>query len=159
MADGIEETAVSVVRTKAVLDDPAAMRRADPSAVVDAVAALPAQVEDGWRISRTIELPWPAPRAVALLAQMADLPIPASRRAVVDEVLTVAGARVPVRPNVDLALGALSYLAGLPAAAIETTVALARCAGWLAHAIEEQAEAPLRFRALGRYVGERDRDR
>jgi glucose/mannose-6-phosphate isomerase len=50
-----------------ILDDPAAMRRADPSDMLAAVAGLPGQVEDGWRISRSIELPWERPRSVALL--------------------------------------------------------------------------------------------
>jgi glucose/mannose-6-phosphate isomerase len=57
-----------VSATKAtVLDDPAAMRRADPSGVLAAVASFPAQVADGWRISRSLELSWDRPRSVALL--------------------------------------------------------------------------------------------
>jgi citrate synthase len=32
----------------------------------------------------------------------------------------------------------------------EAVFAIARCAGWLAHAIEEYAEAPLRFRLRAR---------
>jgi glucose/mannose-6-phosphate isomerase len=50
-----------------ILDDTAAMLRADPSDMLAAVAGFPAQVEEGWRISRAIELPWERPRSVALL--------------------------------------------------------------------------------------------
>ena len=41
--------------------------RADPSGMLDAVAGFPAQVEDGWRISAVVELPWERRGAVALL--------------------------------------------------------------------------------------------
>jgi len=55
--------------------------------------------------------------------------------------------------NVDLAIGSLTWLAGMPAAAGETIFAIARTAGWLAHALEEYDEAPLRFRPRARYLG------
>jgi len=50
-----------------ILDDAAAMQRADPSGMLGLVAEFPAQVEEAWRISRDIELPWDAPAAVAVL--------------------------------------------------------------------------------------------
>jgi citrate synthase len=56
-------------------------------------------------------------------------------------------------PNVDLALGALSYLAGMPANAGEAIFAIARTAGWIAHAMEEYEEKPVRFRPRARYIG------
>ncbi|MGD9754887.1 MAG: citrate/2-methylcitrate synthase, partial [Acidimicrobiia bacterium] len=59
----------------------------------------------------------------------------------------VTAERAPVPPNVDLALGALGHVAGLPLAATELLMAVARTAGWIAHAIEEYGEEPLRFRA------------
>ena len=43
-------------------------------------------------------------------------------------------------------------------AATEAILATARTAGWVAHAIEEYAEAPLRFRAKSIYVGRRRAD-
>jgi citrate synthase len=49
-------------------------------------------------------------------------------------------------PNVDFALGALSYAARMPPQAASAIFAIARTAGWIAHAAEEYAEAPLRFR-------------
>ena len=57
-----------VQRTDAnILDDAAAMQRADPSGMLGLVAEFPDQVEEAWRISRDIELPWDAPAAVAVL--------------------------------------------------------------------------------------------
>jgi citrate synthase len=58
-------------------------------------------------------------------------------------------------PNVDLALAALMHAFGLRPDAGEAIFALARCAGWLAHAIEEYREPGLRFRPVGVYTGER----
>jgi len=52
-------------------------------------------------------------------------------------------------------LGSLTFLAGMPPEAGEVTFAIARTAGWLAHAIEEYEEQPLRFRARERYTGPR----
>jgi citrate synthase len=58
-------------------------------------------------------------------------------------------------PNVDFALGALSYAARMPAEAAAAIFAIARTAGWIAHAAEEYGEPPLRFRghAFGRNQG------
>ena len=41
----------------------------------------------------------------------------------------------------------------MAADAIEAIFALARIAGWIAHALEEYAETPLRFRTRAIYVG------
>lgn len=65
----------------------------------------------------------------------------------------VVGARRDDIPNVDLALGAFTWLAGMQAQAGETIFAIARTAGWLAHAVEEYDEPPLRFRPRARYLG------
>ena len=40
-----------------ILDDAAAMARADPAGMLGLVAALPDQVADAWRISRALSLP------------------------------------------------------------------------------------------------------
>ena len=50
-----------------ILDDVAAMGRADTEGMLGHIAGLVDQVTEGWRISRALELPWEAPRAVALL--------------------------------------------------------------------------------------------
>ncbi|GIF72057.1 citrate/2-methylcitrate synthase [Asanoa siamensis] len=59
--------------------------------------------------------------------------------------------RLP-EPNVDFALATLTRAAGLPTGAGEAIFAVARIAGWLAHAMEEyEQRTPLRLRAV--YVG------
>jgi citrate synthase len=60
---------------------------------------------------------------------------------------------VPLHANVDLALAVLSVSAAMPAEAGETVFAVARTAGWIAHALEEYEEHPLRMRPVGRYDG------
>jgi citrate synthase len=49
-------------------------------------------------------------------------------------------------PNIDFALGALTYAARMPPEAASAIFAIARAAGWVAHAAEEYGEPPLRFR-------------
>jgi glucose/mannose-6-phosphate isomerase len=50
-----------------ILDDVAAMGRADSEGMLGHIAGLPGQVTEGWRITRGLELPWDTPRAVAIL--------------------------------------------------------------------------------------------
>jgi citrate synthase len=90
----------------------------------------------------------PRCRALLALVRAAD-PDPARLRTV-DEVLDAVGARTGVAPNIDLALGALMFTAQMPSDAGEVIFAMARCAGWIAHALEEYEEAPLRFRLRAR---------
>ena len=75
------------------------------------------------------------------------------RLAVVQEVRDVISQRTDAVANVDLALGSLSYLAGMESDAGEVMFAIARTAGWLAHALEEYEEQPGRFRPRARYTG------
>jgi citrate synthase len=56
------------------------------------------------------------------------------------------------RPNVDFALAVLAEALGLPGHAPLTLFALARCAGWLAHALEQVQTGHL-IRPRARYVG------
>jgi citrate synthase len=56
-------------------------------------------------------------------------------------------------PNVDVGLVATAYSLGLPAGAASAVFAVARTAGWLAHAFE-QREAGWVMRPRARYVGE-----
>lgn len=69
--------------------------------------------------------------------------------------LTTTARHGPLHANVDLALGVLSVSCGMPAEAGETVFAVARTAGWIAHALEEYGERPLRMRPLGAYDGPR----
>ncbi|WP_229069947.1 citrate synthase family protein [Actinoplanes sp. DH11] len=89
------------------------------------------------------------PRATALL-RMIGGPAADTANRLADAVRTRSG----VLPNVDLALAALAVRYAMPAHAGEAIFAVARTAGWLAHAMEEYADRPLRFRPSGRYAGE-----
>ncbi len=86
------------------------------------------------------------PRCPALLALVRAADPDPARMRTVDEVLDAVGARTGVAPNSDLALGAFMFTAQMPPDAGEAIFAVARCAGWIAHALEEYEEAPLRFR-------------
>jgi citrate synthase len=64
-----------------------------------------------------------------------------------DRALIETARRQTTHPlNVDFALGALTYAARMPAEAATAIFAIARVAGWIAHAAEEYTEPPLRFR-------------
>jgi citrate synthase len=95
------------------------------------------------------------PRAQALFRLLDDVPQagPAVRAA--REVAELTARHSPLHANVDLALAALSVSAGMPAEAGETVFAIARTAGWIAHALEEYQERPLRMRPSGLYTGPR----
>ncbi len=62
------------------------------------------------------------------------------------ESLITAARRRGVLPNVDLGLAALGHESGMDVHAGDAIFAIARTAGWLAHAAEEYAEPVLRFR-------------
>lgn len=58
--------------------------------------------------------------------------------------------------NIDFALGALTWLAGMEPWAGEALFAISRTVGWVAHGIEELREPALRFRPVARYVAPRE---
>ncbi len=95
------------------------------------------------------------PRHDLLFEAIADAPLDEFRLDVVASVVSRTSDRIPVAPNVDFALGALTYITGMAPTAGEAIFAIARTAGWLAHAIEEYEETPIRFRPVGRYVSPR----
>ncbi|MFG2621506.1 citrate synthase [Streptomyces sp. NPDC048507] len=96
------------------------------------------------------------PRATALFARLEALPHAAPALAAAREVVaTAAGRRPGLHANVDLALAVLTVSCGMPAEAGETVFAVARTAGWIAHALEEYGERPLRMRPSGHYDGPR----
>jgi citrate synthase len=89
------------------------------------------------------------PRATLLLAE-----IPAGKvRDVTERVIDTMRTRSGAQPNVDLALAALTLHHGMPAHAGEAIFAVARTAGWIAHALEEYEARPLRFRFSAQYAG------
>ncbi|MEQ6898906.1 citrate synthase [Microbacterium sp. KR10-403] len=61
--------------------------------------------------------------------------------------------RTGLHPNIDLALAAFTLAAEMPTGAATAIFALGRVVGWVAHGLAEYAEAPMRLRPRGRYVG------
>ncbi|THA57336.1 citrate synthase family protein [Streptomyces sp. A1136] len=98
----------------------------------------------------------PDPRAGALFARLEALP-QASRalEAAGDVAEVMARHGGGLYPNVDLAVAVLTVSYGMPAEAGETVFAVSRTAGWIAHALEEYQERPLRMRPSGHYAGPR----
>jgi citrate synthase len=91
------------------------------------------------------------PRLELLLPLVREL-APARRWAVVQEILDLASARLLPTPNVEFAVAALAYTTELVHGASEVIFAVARCAGWIAHSLEEYPHrSSFRIRAL--YTG------
>ncbi|HET6358830.1 citrate synthase [Streptomyces sp.] len=95
------------------------------------------------------------PRAEALFGALAQLPAARPALEAAREVEVTTARHVELHANVDLALAVLSVASGMPAEAGETVFAVARTAGWIAHALEEYEERPLRMRPSGQYDGPR----
>ncbi|MFE2428707.1 citrate/2-methylcitrate synthase [Streptomyces sp. NPDC059373] len=93
------------------------------------------------------------PRARMLFRLLDAVPQAAPALAAARDVVETAARHTPLHANVDLALAVLSVSSAMPAEAGETVFAVARTAGWIAHALEEYAEPPLRMRPVGRYDG------
>ncbi|MFT3924105.1 MAG: citrate/2-methylcitrate synthase [Myxococcales bacterium] len=92
------------------------------------------------------------PRGRSLLR--ACLPALKTRpRQLIELVLETAKARAAGEPNIDFALGSLAFAMDMPLGSTDALFAIARCAGFIAHALEEYGEAPLRFRARALYTG------
>ncbi|MFH8407291.1 citrate/2-methylcitrate synthase [Streptomyces sp. NPDC018019] len=95
------------------------------------------------------------PRARTLFRLLEDMPQaePALRAA--REIAATTARHTALHANVDLALAVLTVSYGMPPEAGETVFAVARTAGWIAHALEEYEEYPLRIRPSGHYQGPR----
>jgi citrate synthase len=97
-------------------------------------------------------------RATALLDRIrAALPATPGRRRhpalpVADAILAEATRRHLPPVNVDFALGLFTTVSGMPRGAGEAIFAIARTAGWLAHAMEEYAH-PTKLRLRASYTG------
>jgi citrate synthase len=89
------------------------------------------------------------PRAAALLGRLREEPKAREALKAADALAQASG----LPPNVDLALAVLGEVAGMPDDGGEVVFSVARSVGWIAHALEEYDEAPLRFRGEGRYRG------
>ncbi|WP_405528597.1 citrate synthase [Streptomyces avidinii] len=95
------------------------------------------------------------PRARALFARLEELEQAGPALGAAREVAAVMARQGGLHANVDLALAVLTVSCGMPAEAGETVFAVARTAGWIAHALEEYQERPLRMRPSGQYCGPR----
>lgn len=95
------------------------------------------------------------PRARALFALLEEIPRAEPALLAARDVVATTARHAPLHANVDLALAVLTVSCGMPATAGETIFAVARTAGWIAHALEEYGERPLRMRPSGHYVGPR----
>ena len=92
------------------------------------------------------------PRAGVLLERLRGAAAGSPRLAAVEALLEAAARRGLPAPNVDLALAALAHVAAMTRGAAEAIFAVARTAGWIAHALEEyDRNTPIRPRAL--YTG------
>ncbi|MGI9626780.1 MAG: citrate/2-methylcitrate synthase [Longimicrobiales bacterium] len=125
-----------------------AEKRDVPRALVDAHRRLGRTPGFGHRVYKNQD-----PRCEALLERVAAAWEGDPRLNVITRVHQVVADRTDDVANVDLALGALTYMARMEAEAGEVIFAISRTAGWLAHAAEEYTEEPLRFRPKARYVG------
>jgi citrate synthase len=95
------------------------------------------------------------PRADLLFAVLRDRVPDAPVLAAVDRVVEGLAGRPGLFANIDLGLAALSHALDLRPDVGEAVFAIARTAGWVAHALEEYDEPGLRFRPEGLYVGPR----
>ncbi|HMJ78220.1 MAG TPA: citrate/2-methylcitrate synthase [Iamia sp.] len=93
------------------------------------------------------------PRTALLLGRLEGVASP-RRRAVVDAVVAELRRRRLAPLNADLALGAVLDAGGLVTGSAEVVFAVARTAGWVAHAREESRHR-LRYRARALYTGPR----
>ncbi|MFI1678588.1 citrate synthase family protein [Streptomyces sp. NPDC020607] len=126
--------------------------------VLDRGSAAPV-VADELRTGRRVPglghrlYPGEDPRAQALFALLEVMPKAGPALAAARDVVATSARHTDLRANVDLALAVLTASTGMPAEAGETIFAVARTAGWIAHALEEYEERPLRMRPSGQYVG------
>ncbi|GGZ46349.1 citrate synthase [Streptomyces inusitatus] len=95
------------------------------------------------------------PRAEALFTVLERIPSARAALEAAREVEAVAARQTELNANVDLALAVLSAASGMKPEAGETIFAVARTAGWIAHALEEYGERSLRLRVSGHYTGRR----
>ncbi|SMF76587.1 Citrate synthase [Streptomyces sp. Amel2xC10] len=95
------------------------------------------------------------PRACALFTLLADIPEAAPALAAARDIVATTARHTPLHANPDLALAlaVLTASSGTQPSAAETIFAVARTAGWIAHALEEYEERPPRMRPSGHYPG------
>jgi citrate synthase len=95
----------------------------------------------GHKVYRSVD-----PRCELLLAAVRPVDADGARIAVVDAAIAEVGRTLPHPPNIDVALGALTWVARLDPDV--PLFAIARISGWAAHYAEELGERAVRFRGL-----------
>src|SRR5699024_9027827 len=93
------------------------------------------------------------PRAATLLGMLRDARGRNQAMRGLEQIISAGEEASGQRPNIDLLLAALCHAHGLPAAPALVMFAAGRLAGWLAHALEQQASGRL-IRPRARYVGD-----
>lgn len=88
------------------------------------------------------------PRLSPLQEAVAMLPDPRGRLRIVGQLVAASSERAATAPNVDLGLGALTFVADLPPTL--PIFAVARIPGMIAHYLEELDAPALRYRAIAR---------
>ncbi len=116
--------------------------------------ALDGRIDDSDRLDGFGHALYPDgdPRARALLDRLTDLDPPGDRLDTVTHLLGAVAGRGVAPPNVDVALAAITFCADMPPGSGEAIFALARTAGWIAHALE-QYDQPTFVRARVDYTG------
>jgi citrate synthase len=84
----------------------------------------------------------PDPRAALLLELLAASQGDPERQRIVTAVVAAVRERRGLAPNAEFALGAMCFVHGMPRGAGEAVLVIARCAGWIAHAVEEYEATP-----------------
>lgn len=97
------------------------------------------------------------PRAAFLLDRLSALSHGYPQLRAILGICSAAGQLLDARPNADLALVAMELAFDWPEGAALSVFALARSAGWIAHANEQAASAAL-IRPRARYIGRHQRD-
>ncbi|MES2670900.1 MAG: citrate synthase family protein [Pseudomonadota bacterium] len=92
------------------------------------------------------------PRAAELLARLRAQHVNAPAMRALDAIVTATEDVSGQHPNIDFLLAAICHANALPATPALVMFAAGRLAGWLAHALEQQAEGKL-IRPRARYTG------
>ncbi|MFG1927513.1 citrate synthase [Cryptosporangium sp. NPDC048952] len=85
------------------------------------------------------------PRGRTLIDVLAAEPPHRGRWEAVEQFLSTGGRGRPLAPTIDFGVAALTFTAGMPPDAGLAILAVARCAGWVAHTLEEYGEDVDRF--------------
>jgi citrate synthase len=121
----------------------------------DAAPVIADELRSGRRIPGLGHRLYPGedPRARALFDLLEQIPRAEPALLAARDIVETTARHAPLHANVDLALAVLTTSCGMPSTAGETIFAVARTAGWIAHALEEYGERPLRMRPSGLYAG------